>query len=82
MVQHTHNKNHQCKFNTASAIILEKEVNWKRRRIKEAIYSMINNSINRRNDIDPLWFPIIHEKSEPIKKKIKYKQETSKERYR
>jgi hypothetical protein len=77
MVQHTHNNNHQCKFNTSSATIIEKEIDWKKRRLKEAIYSTINNSINRHDDIEELWLPILHENSEPIKKKIQYRQKLS-----
>ncbi|CAF3247150.1 unnamed protein product [Rotaria sp. Silwood2] len=79
MVIHSHNNNHQCKFDTTTAIAIEKETNWKRRRIKEAIYSTLNNSINKHDDIDAMWLPIILKNSKQIKKKIQYKQKLRKE---
>jgi hypothetical protein len=80
MVQHIHDKKHQCKFNTSPAIVIDKEVNWRKRRLKEAIHSTVYNSINRHDDIDGMWLPIIHNNSEPIKKKIEYRQQLSKEK--
>ena len=75
MVIHNHNNKRTCKFNTSTAIDLEKETNWKRRRIKETIYSILVNSINKNDGIDPLWSPIISKFGEPIKRKIINKYE-------
>ena len=72
MIIHTHNNNHQCKFKTASAIIVEKETNWRRtRRIKKAIYSTLTNSINEHDEIDQMWLPIISNNAQPTKNKLK-----------
>ena len=48
IIQHLQ-QNQKCKFYTSRAKILEKEINWKKRKIKETIYSIIYNSINKRN---------------------------------
>ena len=58
-------------FDTTNAFIIENEVDWKRRKTKEAIYSIVNQSINKHNEIDPGWLSIITKNSELIKKKIK-----------
>jgi hypothetical protein len=53
MVQYTPNNNHQCIFNTSTAFVIDK-VNWRKRRLKKAVYSMVNNSINRHHTIDEM----------------------------
>ena len=69
LVIHTHNNKHQCQFNTSSAIILDRETNWKRRRTKESIYSTLTDSINKHDEIDQMWLPLILINSEPTNKK-------------
>ena len=79
MVIHTHNNNNQCTFKTASAIIVEKETNWRRRRIKEAIYSTLTltDSINKHDEIDQMWLTIISNNAQPTKNKLKQKRQAS-----
>ena len=57
-------------FELNKVFVIDHEIGWKRRRIKEAIYSNINNSINRRNDISEMWLPLLHEQSKQIKHDI------------
>ena len=57
IAQHHHGNNYQCAFDLTKAFVIDNETNWKKRRIKESIYSTINNSINRRDDINELWLP-------------------------
>ena len=80
IVQHIQASNQECNFNTSRAITLEKEIDWRRRKLKEAIYSTVYNSINKRDDIERSWLPIIHKYLELIKKKIKYKQHLLKQK--
>ena len=56
MVIHNLNDKGICKFDTSTAIEIEKETDCKRRRIKEAIYSTLEKSINKNEwyGIDPL----------------------------
>ncbi len=61
-------------FNTEKAFIIGNEINWKKRRIKEAIYSTINNSINRHDEIDKQWTSVIHNVT-PIVKNIINKEQ-------
>ncbi|CAF0966041.1 unnamed protein product [Rotaria sordida] len=55
IVQHHINKLHQCRFNTNTAFIIDNEIDFKKRRIKESIYSIINDSINRHDQLDERW---------------------------
>jgi hypothetical protein len=75
LVQHFHRKKFQCMFNTEKAFIIGNEINWKKRRIKEAIYSTINNSINRHYEIDKQWTSVIHNVTPIIKNIINKKQQ-------
>ena len=74
MVQHHYSKGHMCMFNSEKAFIIDKEIDRKKRRIKETIYSIVNHSVNRRDDIDQLWYPLIHKSTTRIKQ---IKQKTS-----
>ena len=80
IVQHIQASNQGCNLNTSRAIILEKEIDWRRRRFKDATYSTVYNLINKRDDIERPWLPIIHKYSELIKKKIKQKQRLLKQK--
>ena len=53
--EHCHSMNHQPDFGSFQVIDTEKE--WKRRRIKESLYIMVNNTFNRDNgyNIDRRW---------------------------
>ncbi|CAF1126020.1 unnamed protein product [Adineta steineri] len=70
MVQHHRNNNYQCLFNTKNAFIIDQEKNWQKRRIKEALYSKINKSINKHDDISEAWNPILYKAEEQLKRKI------------
>ena len=79
MVQHHHEKRYQCLFDTENAFIIDSEVNRHKRRVKEAIYSNINGSINRRDDIDKMWTPLLCETGQGIKNTIAIRQRTFQE---
>ena len=57
------------------AFVIDNETGWKKRRIKETIYSTINNSINRRDDINVLWLPLLYESTSRIKSIIATKSQ-------
>jgi hypothetical protein len=73
IIQHYHDKQFECKFDLTKAFIIDNDISWKRRRIKESIYSTINNSINRHDNINELWLPLLYETSSKIKKNITMK---------
>ncbi|CAF3780612.1 unnamed protein product [Rotaria sp. Silwood1] len=66
IVQHFHKQNYQCLFDTSNAHVIDRDKNWKKRRYKEAIHSIINESINRHDEIDDGWLPILHKKKQEI----------------
>ncbi|CAF5068029.1 unnamed protein product [Rotaria sp. Silwood1] len=74
IVQHFHSERFQCMFHPEEAFIIDTETNWFKRRTKEAIYSIINESINRHNDIDSAWLHILLKNKEQIKKRIAFKK--------
>jgi predicted GIY-YIG superfamily endonuclease len=74
IVQHHYEKKHQCSFNTKQAFMIENEINWKKRRIKETLYSNINQSINKRDDLYRGWIPILHTATSIIRRKIELKE--------
>ncbi|CAF0782646.1 unnamed protein product [Didymodactylos carnosus] len=67
MVQHHHQKGWQCMLDTEKAFIIEDEIDRRKRRIKESIYSTVSQSINRRNEIEKLWTPLLYEVEPSIK---------------
>ena len=71
MVQHHINKSYQSKSDTRKAFIIDKEIDFKKRKIKESIYSFINNSINRHEQLDDTWYPILQQEKRRIHKKIR-----------
>ncbi|CAF1545313.1 unnamed protein product [Adineta ricciae] len=75
MVQHQKENNNQCLFDTNNAFIIDQEKTWTKRRLKEAIYSKINKSINKHDDINEAWNPIMHKAEDQIKRKIKLSME-------
>ena len=74
MIQHHHQKRWQCMFNPTLAYIIDKDTNYRKRRIKEAVYSIINNSINKHDTIDNSWNNILFKESTRIKETIKFKK--------
>ena len=70
MVQHMNSNGMKCRFTPNQATVIDKETDWNRRRIKEAIDSIINDSINRHDDINGIWLPIINRGKERIKNRI------------
>ncbi|CAF5119793.1 unnamed protein product [Rotaria sp. Silwood1] len=74
IVQHFHSGRYQCMFHPEEAFIIDTETNWFKRRTKEAIYSIINESINKHNDIDSAWLHILLKNKEQIKKRIAFKK--------
>jgi predicted GIY-YIG superfamily endonuclease len=77
IVQHHHDNKYQCMFDLNKAFVIDNEIGWKKRRIKEAIYSTINNSINRKDDINTLWLPLLNESSTRIKSIIEIKSRSN-----
>jgi hypothetical protein len=49
----------------------------RKRKIKEAIYSIVNNSINRHDEIDKQWTTVLYQTSSIIKNLINKKQQNS-----
>jgi predicted GIY-YIG superfamily endonuclease len=76
MVQHHHKTKHKCMFNPKRAFVIDQEIDRRKRRIKEATYSTINNSINHRDEIDSAWLPLLHERTTTMKNIIGIKQRT------
>lgn len=77
IVQHFHKMKFQCMFDTKKSFIIDNEIDWKKRKIKEAIYSKVNNSINRRDEIDKQWTSVLYQASSTIKDLINKKQQNS-----
>ena len=75
MVKHVQEKKSQCLFDTNEAFIIEKEKDYWKRRTKEAIYSIISESINTHDEINEAWTPILYKVKQQIKRKIQTRQE-------
>ena len=75
MVQHIEKNKFQCLFNTDNAIIVEQEKNWCKRKVKESIYSSINEAVNKRDTISEAWDPILYKAKQQIKRKIQLQQQ-------
>jgi hypothetical protein len=75
MVKRHHSINWQCMFDPDKAFVVDNETNYWKRRKKEAIYSTINNSINKYDSIDSGWNNILYkETSRRIKEMIELKK--------
>ena len=70
IAQHFHATKCQCMFHPEEAFVIDTDANWFRGRTKEAIYSIVNESINKHNDIDPSWLPVLQKNRQQIKKII------------
>ncbi|CAF1211733.1 unnamed protein product [Rotaria sordida] len=64
MVKHFQEKKFQCLLGTIDAFIIEEEKDYWKRRTKEAIYSIIRESINTHDEINTAWTSILHKKKE------------------
>jgi hypothetical protein len=74
MVKHFQKK-FQCLFDTDDAFIIDEEKDYWKRRTKEAIYSIISQSINTHDEINAAWMPILYKSKQQIQKKIQSSQE-------
>ena len=70
----TSSTNGSCSFDIENAFIIDNESNYWKRKTKESVYSIINNSINKYNNIDKLWNILIHRNKTQIINNIKFKQ--------
>jgi hypothetical protein len=75
MVKHFHEKKFQCLFDTDDAFIIDEEKDYWKRRTKEAIYSIISDSINTHDEINASWTPILYKAKHQIQRKIQLSQE-------
>ena len=64
-------------FNTTRAFVIENEINWKVRRIKETVYSHVNQSINKRDELYKGPIPILYSATLIIKRNLEQKKETN-----
>jgi hypothetical protein len=60
----------QCLFDTNDAFIIDEEKYYWKRRTKEAIYSIISQSINTHDEINAAWTPILYKAKEKIQEKF------------
>jgi hypothetical protein len=74
IVKHHYMKSGQCSFDPNKAFIIDNETNYWKRRKKETIYSIINQSINKCDSIDDGWNNVIYKQSKKIKEIIENKQ--------
>ena len=70
MVKHFQMNKFQCLFDTNNAFIIDEEKDYWKRRTKEAIYSIINQSINTHDEINPAWTPILNKFKQQIQQRI------------
>ena len=52
LVQHHRKNEYKCKLDKRKAIIMDNEINRMKRRIKQSIYSITNNSINPHDELN------------------------------
>jgi hypothetical protein len=75
MVKHLQENKFQCLFDTNDAFIIDEEKDYWKRRTKEAIYSIVSQSINTHDELNPAWTSILYKAEEQIKRKIQSSQE-------
>jgi hypothetical protein len=75
MIKHYQDMKYQCLFDVDEAFIIEEEKDYWKRRIKETIYSKINQSINKHDIINEAWTPVINKAKQYIERKIQSRQE-------
>ena len=76
IVQHHYDKRWQCMFDPSNAIILDIETDYRRRKllIKEAIYSDVLGSINKRNQFSEAWNGVLSKNAEKIRKHVRHRR--------
>jgi len=74
IVKHHYIKKGLCYFDPKKAFIIDNETNYWKRRKKEAIYSIMNKSINKYDLINDGWNKILYKESKKIKQLIENKQ--------
>ena len=68
-------------FNPELSFITDIDTDYRKRRIKEAIYSIINDSINKYDSIDSAWNNILHRQNVKIKQEIEFKKKVNTLKY-
>ena len=81
MVQHHQQNRWQCMFNPELSFIIDIDTDYRKRRIKEAIDSIINDSINKHDSIDSAWNNILHRQKVKIKQEIEFKKKVNTLKY-
>ena len=74
IVQRHYEKLGKCMFDPSKAIIIDNETDYRRRKIKEAIYSEVLNSINKRDKLSEAWAGVLSKNSETIRKNIRHRR--------
>jgi len=62
-------------FDPNNAFIIDGKKDYWKRRTKEAIYSIISQSINTHDEMNPAWTPILYKAKAQIQRKIQLSQE-------
>ena len=75
MVKHHYLTNWQCMFQPDNEFVVDNETNYWKRRKQEAIYSLINNSLNKCDSIDTGWNNLLCKETKRIKESIKFKKQ-------
>lgn len=70
IVQHHHKNRTKCRFDPSKATILDNETDWKKRKVKEAIYTQILRSINKCDIVNPAWNNIVRKNCNEIRKQV------------
>ena len=75
IVLHHHSQRWQCMFDTSKAVVIDNEIDYRKRKIKETVYSNINQSINKHDKFNDAWSNILAKNTESIKKHIRFKEQ-------
>lgn len=75
IVQHQHSTRWQRMFDTSKGVIIDNEIDYRKRKIKETVYSNINQSINKHDKLNDAWDNILAKNTESNKKHIRFKEQ-------
>ena len=67
-------------FNPNMAFIIENEANYRKKKIKETVYSTINNSVNKHDNTDSAWNNVLCKESIKTKQFIQFKETIHREK--
>ena len=81
IVQHHTNNMNNCKFDPEKGFIIDNEINPRKRKIKETIYSIINESINKHDIIHDGWLHILQHEKTQILRRIETKKQKQHNRF-